>query len=61
MTYTDLASSTQPVPASDSAGRHNQQFWRELCGTLAWRKLGLQDIDADGLAAFDRWYFEFYP
>lgn len=61
MTYTDLASSAQPVPASDSAGRHNQEFWSELCGTLAWRKLGLQDIDADSLSAFDRWYFEFYP
>ena len=36
-------------------------FWEEICGTVAFRRLGLKKITSDSLAIFDDWYFDHYP
>jgi len=39
----------------------NNNFWEEICGTVAFRRLGLKKITPDSLAIFDAWYFDHYP
>jgi ubiquinone/menaquinone biosynthesis C-methylase UbiE len=37
-------------------------FWEELCGTSAFRALGLNEINAGNLKKFDEWYlYDTYP
>ena len=36
-------------------------FWEEICGTAAFKRLGLKKIDKYSLKTFDKWYFSHYP
>lgn len=38
----------------------NSDFWNEMCGSTAFRQLGLSDISPTSLSVFDEWYFEMY-
>lgn len=38
----------------------NKDFWNELCGTHAYRSLGLTEIEPKSIAVFDTWYMDFY-
>jgi ubiquinone/menaquinone biosynthesis C-methylase UbiE len=40
---------------------NNQEFWEELCGTHAFRSLGLNHIDQQSLRIFDDYYWNYYP
>lgn len=46
---------------SPRISNQNSEFWDEMCGSIAFQKLGLSDISQSSLAAFDRWYFNTYP
>lgn len=39
----------------------NALFWDELCGSAMARQLGITDVSAESLAAFDAAYMDFYP
>lgn len=39
----------------------NAEFWNELCGTHAAKKLGINEVTLDNLKKFDEWYFDYYP
>ncbi|MGK5090845.1 class I SAM-dependent methyltransferase [Deltaproteobacteria bacterium TL4] len=36
-------------------------FWDELCGTIAWTNLGLGVATKEALETFDQWYMDYYP
>ena len=38
-----------------------EDFWEEICGTVAFKRLGLKKVTPDSLAIFDAWYFDHYP
>lgn len=38
-----------------------QPFWEEICGTVAFKRLGLSSFDGPSLEVFDEWYFNHYP
>ena len=38
----------------------NSDFWNEMCGSLAFRGLGLTEVSPTSLSVFDDWYFECY-
>jgi len=39
----------------------NSEYWNELCGSRAARKLGITAGDPQGVQTFDAWFFDFYP
>lgn len=39
----------------------NKLFWDEMCGTLLWKSLGLNEITTESLNKFDKAYFSMYP
>ncbi|MDQ8040031.1 MAG: class I SAM-dependent methyltransferase [Rickettsiella sp.] len=39
----------------------NAQFWNELCGSLAAKKLKISDFSKESIKKFDDWFFSFYP
>ncbi len=39
----------------------NSEFWNELCGTIAARRLGINEISRESLQKFDDWFFQYYP
>lgn len=39
----------------------NSEYWNELCGSRAARKLGITAGDPQGVQTFDSWFFDFYP
>lgn len=41
--------------------RKNAEFWSELCGSRAARRLKITDSSSDSIKKFDDWYFSFYP
>lgn len=36
-------------------------FWEEICGSVAFKRLGLKKFDKHSLEIFDQWYFSHYP
>lgn len=41
---------------------NNKEFWNELCGTQAFKSLGLSKLDMESLDTFDAWYMnDMYP
>ncbi|HNV69412.1 MAG TPA: class I SAM-dependent methyltransferase [Candidatus Ozemobacteraceae bacterium] len=44
----------------DNKADENKLFWNELCGTSAFRALGLSEVNRESLRTFDNWYFEYY-
>ena len=52
-------------PSSDNSqepivSSRNAEFWNEMCGSVAFRHLGLSEVSSDSLSVFDDWYFSFY-
>ncbi|MES2142218.1 MAG: class I SAM-dependent methyltransferase [Pseudomonadota bacterium] len=41
--------------------RKNSEFWNELCGSNAARRLRITDSSRESIKKFDDWYFSFYP
>ena len=39
----------------------NSEYWNELCGSRAARKLGITAGGPQGVRTFDAWFFDFYP
>jgi ubiquinone/menaquinone biosynthesis C-methylase UbiE len=39
----------------------NQTFWNELCGTRAFKNLGLNEVNPTSIKKFDEWYMDYYP
>jgi SAM-dependent methyltransferase len=39
----------------------NDEYWNELCGSVAAQSLGVTGSDRTSLAAYDAWYFRHYP
>jgi SAM-dependent methyltransferase len=46
---------------ADDLSARNSDYWSELCGSRAARKLGITAADPAGVDIFDRWFFDFYP
>jgi SAM-dependent methyltransferase len=46
---------------ADALSARNSDYWSELCGSRAARKLGITAADPAGVNIFDRWFFDFYP
>ena len=41
---------------------HNHQiFWNELCGSRAFKNLGLNEVSPSAISKFDEWYVDYYP
>ncbi|MBP6447515.1 MAG: class I SAM-dependent methyltransferase [Saprospiraceae bacterium] len=36
-------------------------FWEELCGTYAFNRLGLKEINRENIILFDDYYWNYYP
>jgi len=46
----------------ESFHHKRENFWNELCGTNAFRNLGLKEINPESLKIFDSWYMnDMYP
>jgi SAM-dependent methyltransferase len=45
----------------DDLSLKNSEYWSQLCGSRAARKLGITAGDPGGVAIFDEWFFNFYP
>lgn len=45
----------------DDFGLPNTEYWNQLCGSRAARKLGIVAEDPAGVGTFDSWFFDFYP
>jgi len=39
----------------------NSEYWNQLCGSRAAKKLGISVGDPKDVEKFDRWFFYFYP
>lgn len=39
----------------------NSEFWDEMCGSIAFKNLGLNEVSMTSLETFDNWYFNTYP
>ena len=46
---------------ADDLSARNSDYWSELCGSRAARKLGITAADPGGVDIFDRWFFDSYP
>lgn len=45
----------------DDLSLKNSEYWSQLCGSRAARKLGITAGDPAGVRVFDDWFFDFYP
>jgi ubiquinone/menaquinone biosynthesis C-methylase UbiE len=45
----------------DRVEKKNSEFWEEMCGSVAFQNLGLNEISSASLKEFDHWYFQTYP
>ena len=40
--------------------QNNKFFWNELCGTRAFKNLGLSEVSPSAISKFDEWYMDYY-